>query len=76
VELEVVDAACCLQPGATPVFHEKSSSRHGPWQGIFPSKLPEIAVFETCNMLLPYLEMYSSAPIKDVGRAGLTAVDD
>jgi hypothetical protein len=53
----MVDAACRLQPGATPVFHEKSSSRHEPRQGIFPSELPEIAVFETCNMLLPHLEM-------------------
>jgi hypothetical protein len=27
-------------------------------------------VFETCNMPGPYLEMYSLAPIKGMGRCG------
>jgi hypothetical protein len=36
--------------------------------GIFRAKSPEMAGFETCNMLCFALDMYSSAPIKDMGR--------
>jgi hypothetical protein len=32
----------------------------------------EMAVFETCGMLRPRLEMYSFAPIKDTGRSERT----
>ena len=48
------------------------------WNGfvfIFPAKLLEMVVFETCNMPYPDLEMYTSAPIKVVGRRGRSAVD-
>jgi hypothetical protein len=35
-----------------------------------------MAVFETYNMPCHSLEMYSFVPMKDVGRAGRSAVDD
>jgi hypothetical protein len=36
--------------------------------GHFRAKWPEVPAFETCNMLYFDLEMYSSAPINDMGR--------
>jgi hypothetical protein len=39
-------------------------------------KRPESRVFVIHDMLAPDLEMYSSAPIKDMGRRGRPAVDE
>ena len=39
------------------------------------AKLPQIAAFETCNMHWFGLEMYSSVPIKLMGRHGRSAVE-
>jgi hypothetical protein len=39
-------------------------------------KWPKVPAFETCNMLYLGLDMYSSAPIKDMGRRGRSAVDE
>jgi len=44
--------------------------------GHFRAKWPEVPAFETCNMLYFDLEMYSSAPIEDMGRRGRSAVDE
>jgi hypothetical protein len=53
---------------------EKSQDpRIGP--AVFRAKCPEVPAFETRNMLYFDLEMYSSAPIKHMGRRGRSAVD-
>jgi hypothetical protein len=44
--------------------------------GHFRAKWPKVPAFETCNMLYFALDMYSSAPIKDMGRRGRSAVDE
>ena len=49
-------------------FERRTKMLAGGWLGEFRAKLPEMAGFETCNMLCPGLEMYSCALTKDVGR--------
>src|ERR1700716_2255689 len=43
--------------------------------GIFRAKSSETVVFETCNKFYFNLDIYSSAPIKDMGRRRRSAVD-
>jgi hypothetical protein len=54
---------------------DKSSCRPGSKSGFFPGKRLKPRVFVTHNMSSPDLEMYSSVPIKDMGRRG-PAVDE
>jgi hypothetical protein len=42
--------------------------------GLFPRQIARNAAFETYNILYFDLDMYSSAPIKDMGRRGRPAV--
>jgi hypothetical protein len=59
-----------------PLNTLKSRARIRRCLGNFGCNVLEIGVFETYDMLYLGLDIYSSAPIKDMGRRGASAVED